>query len=375
MPYYTFAEFLSDKHIRREVDNLVDQTHWELQIPRNVVDEVFPTVTYQSAKLLANKMQGRMTIASLIGPDEPVPNQRGRAILTEERLARLFIGQGHVWTHEEYEMLYELERYSRQGANSQATARALIDHIIGNAGDLPVAIDAKHLLMMFLLGCYGELDYTDPLTGFQARLEITDTFSDHLPPPPSTLWGQSSATGLAQIELICDAYQYNLGSRPAFMFAHYKELKDLSKQLATREQIGAYRGTSDGLADALQIPVSYDLNTYELNDGMLLQAIRDRAGGAIRVVVFEAKYSEEDRNGIVTDKYFLPEGFIMFARPQHGIKALLPYKENRWQPGVNVITEQISEHPLQERISGMTAGVPFFPDGRYIAAQQVGAVA
>jgi hypothetical protein len=382
----TFAEFLSSKTIRRRVDQLVWQTDWQLgymdnyaprgdgglERPQTVVDEVFPPASYQSIELLLNKYRGNMAVASLVGPDDPLPNIRGRATVTEERLARLYIGGQHVWSHAEYDMLHKLGVYSGQGPNNQATATALEEHIIGTAAALPTAIDAKHLILMFLMGCHGSLTYTDPLTGVRAGLNLTDTVGAHLPTAPGTLWDNPAATGLTHIENICEAYRSTLGIKPPMVFMHYDELKDLSQQTATRAQIAARMGTDAGLSDDLYIPVSYDPNTYELNEGMLLDAIRDRAG-PIRVIVFDAKYSEEDREGNITERFFLPKGFMMFARPGLGEKARLPFKENAWQPGVSVITEEISKHPLQERISGMTSGVPFFADGRYIAAQRVGA--
>jgi hypothetical protein len=239
---------------------------------------------------------------------------------------------------------------------------------------LPTAIDAKHLILMFQIACLGSLTYTDPLTGVQAQLSLTDTVSAHLPAAPGTLWNDTAATGLAQMESICEAYRSTLGLKPPMVFLHYDEIKDLSQQTATREQIAARMATDSALAGDLYIPCNYDPNTYELQEGMLLDAIRDRCG-PIRVVVFDAKYSEEASDGTVTEKYFLPQGYMMFAKPMLGEKARLPFKENGWQSGVITDVEEISKYPLQERIVGMTAGVPFFKDGRYIAAQQVGATA
>ena len=382
----SFEEFFSSVRIRNRVDKLIDQTDWELgylndravrgdggvERPSSIIDEIFPTVAYQSRQLLLNKYKGNMVVASIIGPDDALPTKRGKSEVTEERLARTFIGCQHVWSHGEYEMLRDLELFAAAGPENVATANALEDHIIGVAGQMPIALDAKHLILLMHGATKGTYTYTDPLTTLEVVMTFNDTVAAHLPAAPATLWNDVGATGLAHLEGLAEAYRNTRGVKPRILLMHYDELKDLSEQTATKAQIAAKMGTDSTNNANLYVEANYNPNTYEVEPGMLLDAIRARVG-PVRVYVFDAKYTEEDKDGNKTDDYFLPKGYIMFANPGMGERARLPFKERDWNAGVRVLTEEISKMPKQERIAAMTAGVPFIPDGRDICAQPVGA--
>ena len=383
----SFEALFSSIRIHNRVDRLVDQTDWELgylndrarragdgglERPSSVIDELFPAMSYLSRQILVNKYKGNMVVASVMGPDDPLPAKRGKSQVTEERLARTFIGCQHVWTHGEYEMLRDLELYSGQGPENQATAQAIEDHIIGQAGMMPVALDAKHLILLMHAATKGTYTYIDPLTELEVEMTFNDTVSAQLPPAPGTLWDDIAATGLAHLETLAEAYRVTNGTKPPILLIHYTELKDLSEQTATRAQLAAALGTDSTNNANLYVPCNYNPDTYELEPGFLLDAIRDRTN-VQKVCVFDAKYTEESKAGATTDDYFLPEGYIMFGSPMMGERARLPFKENNWNPGVRVMTERVNEMPLQESLKAMIAGVPFIPDGRKICAQPVGA--
>jgi hypothetical protein len=252
------------------------------------------------------------------------------------------------------------------------TAAAIEAALIGTAAQFPAALDAKHVILLFKLATEGSLDYTDPLTGVKAQLSMNDTVSALLPVAPGTLWNQAAATGLAQLELLSEEYRAVHGYKPPILVAHYDDLRNLAAQTATRAQLAAMMGTDAANNANLYIPVNYDRNSYQLEDGMLLDAIRARCG-AVDVYVFDSKYSENDKAGALPDKMFLPKGYIMFGEPGMGERARLPFKENRWTPGIFTLTEEINKAPLSERVVGMTAGVPFIADGRKICAQRINA--
>jgi hypothetical protein len=381
----SFEELFSSARIQNRVSKLIDQTDWELgylndrairgdggvERPRTIIDEIFPTTSYQSRQLLVNKYKGNMVVASVIGPDDALPAQRGKSLLTEERLTRTFIGCQHVWTHGEYEMLRDLELYSSAGPENVATANAIEEHILGVAAQMPVAIDAKHLILLMHAATKGSYTYTDPLTGLDVEMTFNDTVAAHLPVAPGTLWNNAGATGLAQLETLAEAYRATRGVKPRILLMHYAELKDLSEQTATKAQIAAKMGTDSTNNANLYVECNYSPTTYEVEPGMLLDAIRARVG-PVRVFVFDAKFTEENKAGVKTDQYFLPMGYVMFAQPGMGERARLPFKENNWSAGVRTLTEEINRMPLQERMAAMTAGVPFIPDGRDICAQPVG---
>lgn len=383
----TFEDFFASARIRNRVDKLVDQTDWELgylndrarragdgglERPSTVIDELFPAMSYQSRQILVNKYKGNMVVASVMGPDDPLPAKRGKSEVTEERLTRTFIGCQHIWTHGEYEMLRDLELYAGQGPENQATANAIQDHILGQAGMMPIALDAKHLILLMHAATKGNFTYTDPLTGLEVKMTFNDTVPAQLPAAPGTLWNNIAATGLVQLEVLAEAYRATNGTKPPILLIHYDELKDLSEQTATRAQLAAAIGTDSTNNANLYIPTNYSPSTYELEPGFLLDAIRARTN-VQKVCVFDAKFTEEDKNGDKADDYFLPQGYIMFGSPMMGERARLPFKENNWNPGVRTLVEEINRMPKQESLKAMVAGVPFIPDGRKICAQPVGA--
>lgn len=386
----SFQEFFKADRIQRRVEKLIIQTDWELgyfnddarrgdgglERPSNVIDLIFPSTSYLTRRPLINKYKGNLVAASVIGPDDPLPQKTGKSQVNEERLTRVFLGAQRVWTNEDYEDLRNLELYSGQGPENQATANQIEKDFIGSAEGLTRGLDIKTLALLFQAATKGSFTYTDPMTAVAVEMTFTDTVAAQLPAAPGTLWNNTAATGLAQLETLAKAHRATHGVFPRYLLMHYTELVDLAEQTATLAQVGAEIGGDSSNNANIYLPTTYNRNTYMLSPGRLQEAIAARTGGA-EVVIFDAKYTEEDKDGNHTDQYFLPQGYIMFANENMGEKARLPFKENGWQPGVVTRTNEIIPNalPLQERTAAMTAVVPFIPDGRDICAQQVGATA
>jgi hypothetical protein len=369
-----FVDFYSRN--TRQVQAAIDQTEYELRENMGPLDALFPVTTYPATELLLLKMQGDITVASIVAPDQELPNDPGSFKLTEEVLGRTLIGKQHVFTDKEYEMLNKMQTYlAAGGPQANAVITATEQYLYGTAAEMPMAINAKHLILLMEVMSTGACDYTDPLTGLRVQMTYNDRVNALFPAAltDTDRWGQSgTADGLANLELISEAWRSIHGSKPSFMLAHYDDLRALANQESTKEAAAANATNIDAaLANSLYLQSLYDPTSLQLTPGPLLDLIRQRAG-VERVLVVDRKYTERNSAGVESKKFFLPEHTIIFGDPDGMYeRARVPFKENNWQPGVFVRTKELSDAPLRERIAGMTAGVPFVRDGRYLCAQVI----
>lgn len=370
----SFVEFYNRN--TREVAEAVDQTEYELRENIGPLDALMPVQTYASRELLILKMKGDISVASIISPDQQLPNDQGEFSLNEDVLGNLLIGKQHVFTDKEYEMLEQMRTYLISGGpRGQAVVDAVEKYLYGMAADMPVAIDTKHLILMFQVLTTGACDYTDPLTELKVTLTYNDIVSALF---PSTLtgnnrWSQpTTANGLANLEDLSEEWRSIHGVKPAWMLAHYTDLRNLANQTTTKNALGAKVGTDNTLASSLYIGTDYNRQTLELEPGPMLELIRERTG-VERVLIVDKKYTETLKDGTKRKSSFLPTNYVVFGDSEGGSyeRARVPFKENGWQSGIYVRTKELDDAPLRERIAGMTAGVPFVKDGRYLCAQQI----
>jgi hypothetical protein len=369
----SFVEFYSRN--TRQVVAAVDQTDRLLRESTAALDTLFPITSYQTTELLLLKMQGNVTVASIVAPDQELPNDNGKFSLTEELLGRTLIGKQHVFTDKEYEGLEKMRTYSASGGpQGTAIVNAYQQYLLGIAADMPAAINAKHLILLMQVMSTGACDYTDPLTGLKVELTYSDRENSLFPSAltAGNRWSQpTTADGLNDLEGLSEAWRLIHGSKPTFLLAHYDDLRNLANHDSTKEALGAIAGTDSTLAASLYLSSMYDRNSLQLNPGPLLELIQARTGVS-RVLVVDAKYSETLKNGTKRDAFYLPEKTIIFGDESGSYeRARVPFKENGGAPGVYVATKQLDDAPLRERLAGLSAGVPFVRDGRYLCAQVV----
>jgi hypothetical protein len=359
----------------RQVTAAVNQTDRLLMESTVPLDTLFPITSYQTTELLLLKMQGNITVASIVAPDQELPNDGGNFSLTEDLLGRALIGKQHVFTDKEYDGLEKMRTYSASGGpQGTAIVNAYERYLLGIAADMPAAINAKHLILLMQVMTTGACDYLDPLTELKVELIYSDRVTALFPTAlaGNDRWSQpTTATGLADLESLSEAWRLVHGSKPTFLLAHYDDLRNLANQTATLSALGAIAGTDTTLAASLYLSSMYDRNTLELTAGPLLELIQARTGVS-RVLIVDAKYSETLKNGTKRDAYYLPEQYVVFG-DEMGMyeRARVPFKENGNAPGVYVATKELDDAPLRERIAGMSAGVPFVRDGRYLCAQKI----
>jgi hypothetical protein len=361
----------------RQVTAAVDQTDFELRESTAPLDTLFPITSYQSTELLLLKMQGNITVASIVAPDKELPNEQHQFALTEEVLGRTLIGKQHVFTDKEYEGLEKMRVYMASGGpQGTAIVNAYEQYLLGIAADMPAAINAKHLILLMQIMTTGACAYTDPLTELRVELTYNDIESTLFPAAlaGNARWSQATtAVGLTNLETLAEEWRSIHGAKPSFMLAHYEDLRNLANQTNVKNALAAMAGTDSTLATSVYVPCMYDRTSLELSPGPLLEMIQARTGVS-RVLVIDAKYTETTKAGVKRNDYYLPESYIVFGDEAGSYeRARVPFKENGWNPGVYVRTKELDDAPLRERIAGMSAGVPFVRDGRFLSAQKIDA--
>lgn len=372
----SFVEFYNRR--TRRVSQVVDQTEWELRQSTAPIDRFAPTVNYDTTKLLWLQMKGTITVASVVGPEDELPNSKGFMQLDERFLAELRIGRQHIFGKDEYDLLHDLEmNFNESNAGNpqaQAVVRAAEEYLIGIAQNMPISIDAKHLILQLKVYTSGTCIYTDPLSKKEIELIYPDIVSSLLPSAltGNNVWSNAAnANGLENLRVHAEAYRAVHGRKPQVLVAHYTNLEQLALQTTTLNALGATAGTDGTLASSLFIPVNYDPETLMLDrESALYMLIRSRTN-VEDVMVFDAQYKEELEDGTFREAPYLPENYYFFASDGMGERARVPFVENNWQPGVFVRTKELDDAPKKERLAGLTAGVPFVPDARKIAARKV----
>lgn len=359
----------------RQVAAAVDQTDRLLRENMGPIDLLFPVVSYQQPELLLVKMTGDITVASLVGPDHELPNDDGQMTLTEELVGDLLIGKQHVFTKKEYKALRKMNLYlSQSGPQAQAVLDGYRQWLYGIAASMQPAVYAKLLILLMEVLTTGACDYTDPLTGVKAGITYNDKVNALF---PAALTGNdrwqisASADGLSDLQTLSRAWYDVHGADPEWMLVHHNDLRNLAAQTATKSAYAAMGATDASLVTSVDIPVNKDPNTLELRPGPLLSLIQGRTG-VQRVIIFDAKYTETLEGGGKRKASYLPDDYIVFGSSMGEYeRALLPFEENGDQPGLYIATKELNDAPLRERLAGMTAGVPFVKDGRYLCAQKI----
>lgn len=351
---------------KRHIDKIIDQTFFRLMESTSPIDKYMPITNYVNRKLLLLKLvKHKPTIGSIVAEEQEIPAQRPRATLDETILSSLKIGKKIVFTARHFEMMHEMMRYtSESGPLGAQVATEIKKSFFGMAADLVPAIVEKHTMLTFQVAATGACQFTDPLTGARVDFSYPDTDPNLLPNEltGAAAWSNpTTCSPLINLELHARAYYDRLGYWPPTVIMHFDQLRQIADsseaKIAYLRKIGADSATPavDGIY---------------LSDEMVMDMIKMRTRSQM-VMLFDAMYSEEQENGSIVDKFFLPTGTYLFAKEGYLERAFVPTVEKDFQAGIYFHSKVVEESPRVERSVACGNGIPLNADGRLIAARKV----
>lgn len=351
---------------KRDVDKIVDTTFWRLMESTAAIDNLMPIIDYINRKILVMKFgHNKPTIASIVAEEQDIPATRPKAELDENLFSNLKIGKKLLFTARHFELMNEMQLYLSSGSpNAAAMANQIEKYFFGLAADLVPTVIEKATLLTMKVATTGSCTYDDPLTGGKVRLTYPGLISAHLPAPltGNARWSQAATcTPLANLETHARAYYDNLGFFPPTVVMRWATMRQVadSNELRTAKMRAA--GNSD------EAPATTGLY---IEDDEAIAFIKQRTR-AQNVVLFDAMYSEELKNGDQVDRYYLDENTYFFAADGQFERAFVPTVEKDFQPGIFYLTEVVSKAPRREHAIALGNGVPFCADPRRIAARKV----
>lgn len=365
---YEFLERRENKDIWREA---VDQTDWRLLNPvdRSRLDRLIPAVSYPSRSILINRMvTHRPTLATIIAEDAEVPPSRPQMILNEELLGNCKIGKKYQWNERDQKQLIELQ----QGNLSTALKQAIEDYFFGTISDLVPAIYDKSMVLSMSIALTGSCTFTDPISKVKFSISYPVT-SGHIPTALAggALWSApTTCTPLADLEAHAETVYNTVGRFPDSISMHRAQLRQVA---ASSEAKIAYLTRMGGSGTTSQ-----DLTGVFISDRACMELIGERVNpftGA-EVIINDAKYSEEQANATISDKFFLAvganTGYYQFGWDGYIERGFMPTIENRLASGIYVVNGQkVDDVPHRYWTTAVANFVPVVRDPRYIAARKV----
>jgi hypothetical protein len=365
---FEFLERRENKEIWREA---VDQTDWRLLNPvdRSRLDRLIPAVSYPSRSILINRMvTHRPTLATIIAEDAEVPPSRPQMVLNEELLGNCKIGKKYQWNERDQKQLLELQ----QGNLPQALKMAIENYFFGVISDLVPSIYDKSMRLAMDIALTGSCTFTDPISKAKFSISYTPT-SGHIPSAltGANLWSApTTCTPLANLEAHAETVYNTLGMFPASISMHRAQLRQVA---ASNEAKIAYLTRMGGSGTTSQ-----DLTGVFISDKAVMELIGERVNpfGMAEVIINDAKYSEEQANGSISDKEYLAvganSGYYMFGWDGYIERGFMPTIENRLAAGIYVVNGQkIDDVPHRYWTTAVANYVPVVRDPRYIAARKV----
>lgn len=350
---------------KRDINAIIDTSYWSLMDSEDPINVIMPLRSYAVRDLLMMEMShSKVTIGSIVAEEQEIPLSRARATLTEELLSDCKIGKAYGFTAKHYEMLYKMDQYLQTNGGA-AVATEIKRYFFGIFADLAPQIINRLTMMSFRVLTTGQCVFTDPITNARVELSYPDIDVALLPAALSggALWSApTTANGLQDLRNLARAYYQRHGKYPDRLILRQFNLWELGEQESTKR---AYLTSQGGTGIT-----AGDLPALQLNEDQVTQLIRQWTF-IPNVLSFDAIYSEESAAGVVTNRYYLEDGFI--AMIDDGIleRSLVPTVENGFRPGIYSSMKQLNDIPLRERLAGVANGIPACFDARKLCAQKV----
>lgn len=368
----SIVEYIERK--KRSIDKIVDQTFFRLKESTESVNAYHPITSYSDSQLLSLRFTRHApTLAPVIAPGQDIPPSRPQMTLNEDQFTSMKIGKSIVWKEKDFELMRKMQMMLSAGgpANSEA-AQALENYYFGQIADLVPAIYNTTLKNSFRVALTGACTYQDPLSKYQVALDYTSGLNANQFPAALTStarWNQptqAACTPLANIETHA-TNMYNLVGMWPNIRMRWTVLRYIAD--SNEAKIAWMRKTGNSTSGTPDVTGMY------LSDEQTISMVAERLRGG-SVTVFDAMYSEEAADGVVTDKYYISDSvnssdYYILEYPNYIERAFVPTVEKDFAPGVYTISERTSYAPRVERSVAVAANVVACFDPRLLAARKV----
>ncbi len=374
MTYHFFANNL------RRISQVIDRTFWESISSDSFVNQLMPIVNYPDPTLLiAGIKGGKPTIASIVAPEQEVPNQRNEVELTLREFRKVKLGKQRIATETDFEVEEKMMTLLADNPSLQQYR----DYFYDQARSYIQAINEKAALLAAQTLVTGSGSFTDPLTGLRWSVNYPDTIAELLPADLAggELWSAAAtANGLQNLRTHAEAYYLQFGVYPEVLCLKRKNLWELRNQEST---IRAWYQRTGNPTDA-----GTDFTNVFLEDDILFDLIRARTQ-VQRIELVDYRVREEQSDGSIVETHLFPEDYYFFAEMGNVQRAVVPCweKVRHGRAGANEISVQIaprstpyyvatrvlSDLPRQERTGAAGSVIPAVIDDRKIAARKVSA--
>lgn len=360
----SFVEFFNRK--RRAITRIVDETFFRLLEPTAPIERLYPRTNYVERELLLLKFKGhRPTVASVVAEEQEIPSSRPQLGMNEEDLSNCKVGKRLTWKAKDFEMLRKMQMLFQGTGQSQQAAAAIQKHYFGQIADLVPAVNDKGLMLTLMVAATGKCDFIDPLTEARFLLEY-DVPASLLPAPltGNARWSQGTQAAcvpLDNFEALARAHYDINGSWAPNVTMHWHNLRQVADANSTK--IAKLRKSG---ADT----TNPDVTGLYINDDEAMDMIKERTR-ATEVIIFDAQLSEEQKNGTIVDKYFLPDDYVVLSTPGTVEQAFVPTVERDFQSGLYTNTKQVNDAPRVESSVAVGNFIPAVFDRRKICARKV----
>lgn len=361
----SITDFLNQNS--RTVNRISDESYFRLTEDNDGIAGVIPSVNYDDRDLLLLKMQTTPpTIANIYAEEQELLNSRVQMQLTTEALSNCKIGKQYTWKARDFEQMDKLERLMRSyNGATNGVAEAIEDYFFGRAEQLVPAIDQRATLIAITTMTTGSATFTDPLTN--ARYSLSYTITAALNPPALTGGARwtvpATANALGDLQAHAELFFDRFGYYPRTVVMRSQMIRDIAAQVSTRLALAQKAGNL--VLEGQAPPIA-----SFIEDAAIIELIKERTR-CNDVVLFDGIYAEEDAQGNITLRYYLPSNTYFFSEPDLVEKAYVPTVEKDFAPGVFTLAEVVSRLPRVERVAAVVNVIPAVFDARKLAARRV----
>lgn len=351
---------------KRTIDRIIDTSYYRLMEAEDPINRLMPLQSYAVRELLMMKFQhSKPTIGTIVAEEQEIPLSRARAVLTEELLTECKIGKAYGFTAKHYELLEKMGQYLQINGGT-AVAQEIERFFFGIFADLAPQIINRLTMMSFRVMTTGSCTFVDPLSGAQVALAYPDVDVALLPVALSgtALWSApTTATGLQDLRNLARAYYLRHGKYPDHLLMRQFNVWELGDQASTKRAYLSSQGGT-GIIDGTDLP------GIQLGEEQVIELIK-RWTGIPDVMMFDAIYSEESTTGVVTNRYYLDDGYVAMVDDGLLERSLVPTVENDFQPGVFAAIETLRRIPRREQLAAVANGIPTCFDARKLCALKI----